>query len=73
MINKLEIIKWTGTFFILMFPVATYFHYLPEALLILCAGTSIWFYAGWATKDKPMMFVNFVSTILNLAAFFNNI
>ena len=71
--NKVEIIKWFGTFFILLFPVLVYFHFLPHALIILCIGTATWFVAGILTKDKPMIFVNAVSTILNLAAYINNI
>ena len=71
--TKVEIIKWIGTFFILLFPVLSYLHFLPHALIILCIGTGTWLIAGIMTKDRPMIFVNLTSTILNFAAYLNNI
>lgn len=70
--NKLEAIKWAGTFFIILSPILGYFHYNPEFFLSIAIGTALWFIVGLMTKDKPMIFLNAVSTVLNLLAFFNN-
>ena len=71
-LTKLEILKWIGVAFIIASPIAAYFHYIPQFLLILSVGTFLWFIAGIITKDRPMIFVNCVSTILNIAAYLNN-
>ena len=70
--TRIELIKWIGTFFIILSPIVAYFQYIPENFIVLSIGTCIWLYAGWKCNDKPMMTVNFISTILNIIAYIGN-
>ena len=70
--SKTEMLKWIGTLFIILSPITAFYHFIPLNFLILCIGTGIWCIAGMITKDRPMIFVNIVSTVLNIFAYLNN-
>ena len=70
--SKIEWLKWSATFFILLNMLLASFTFVPENFIALAIGTFIYFFVGYFTKDKPLMIINLAGVLLSTVSFVVN-
>ena len=71
--TKLEAFKWLGAAFILSSAIMAAYSIIPFNFLIQGIGIAIWCIAGYIMKDRPLFWLNLVSSTLTFIAFFSNL
>lgn len=63
-LEKLEQIKWAGTFLCLLGILFTSYDVYPINIFLGLIGSALWTYAGWLQKDNPLIIVEGVAVAL---------